>query len=108
MRFVHRQHIRSEQILAAADPEGTPSGLDFLKRSERVREVPRGSEKLRNRFTVSHSKQIDFAIKLLSNYCILSSDQYQCILGVFQARQMSVCHIRFRAFGPTGVERERI
>ena len=71
-------------------------------------DLPRGSEKLRNRLTISHSKLIDFAIKLLSKYCILLSDQYRPILEVFQARQMSVCHIRSRAFGSTGVERERI
>ena len=71
-------------------------------------DLPRGSEKLRNRLTIRHSKLIDFAIKLLSNYCILLSDQYRSILEVFQARQMSVCHIRSRAFGSTGVERERV
>ena len=88
-------------------------------------DLPRGSEKLRNRLTISHSKLIDFAIKLLSNYCILLSDQYRSILEVFQARQVSVCHILSehfdrqtssesafervgKAFGTTGVERERI
>ena len=66
--------------------------------SERHRTAPRGSEKLRNRLTIGHSKPIDFAIKLLSNYCILLSDPYRSILELFQACQMSVCNIRSLAF----------
>ena len=40
-------------------------------------DLPRVSEKLKNRLTIRHSKLIDFAIKLLSNYCILLSDHYR-------------------------------